>query len=182
MKGVIDSYLFICTLLYLMNKCLAFLSGLMLSVGIKKIGISFFIQWQKKRVKAAGKVMPYMVNLDKLYFIQKNNGLSIENRNGIIYICIFTSIPRQRKVNEERMKECSSPSKAGHQLALVIQVLLDLLPHVKDGTVPAAESTVLQDTWTKSMINPSPAAFTEPSCCCCLKRQPVCCHVTLRKC
>lgn len=85
------------------------------------------------------------------------------------YICIFTSIPRQRKVNEERMKVSSSPSKARHQLALVIQVLLDLLPHVKDGTVPAAERRVLQDTWTKSMINPSPDAFTEPLCYCCLK-------------
>lgn len=45
--------------------------------------------------------------------------------------------------------EGASPSKAGHQLALVVQVLLDLLPHVKDGTVPAAEGsggTVLQDT------------------------------------
>lgn len=90
MKGVIDSYLFICTLLYLMNKCLAFLSGLMLSVRIKKIGDFFFYSVAKKRVKAAGKVTPYTVNLDKLYFIQKNNGLStIENTNGIIYMHFY---------------------------------------------------------------------------------------------
>lgn len=29
-----------------------------------------------------------------------------------------------------------SPSKARHQLALVVQIFLDLLPHVEDGTVP----------------------------------------------
>lgn len=45
--------------------------------------------------------------------------------------------------NDERhgMKEWASPSKAGHQLALIIQVLLHLLPHIKYGTVPTAEGT-----------------------------------------
>lgn len=61
------------------------------------------------------------------------------------YICVFTKFQRQKKVNQEAQEECASPSKAGHQLALVIQVLLDLLPHVKDGAVPAEEGTVLQD-------------------------------------
>jgi len=32
-----------------------------------------------------------------------------------------------------------SPSKARHQLALVIQIFLNFLPHVEDGTIPAAE-------------------------------------------
>lgn len=32
-----------------------------------------------------------------------------------------------------------SPSEAIHQIALVIQIFLDLLPHVKDGTIPTAE-------------------------------------------
>lgn len=36
---------------------------------------------------------------------------------------------------------CLSPSKARHQLALIIQVFLNLLPHVKDGTVSAAEES-----------------------------------------
>lgn len=34
-----------------------------------------------------------------------------------------------------------SPSKARHQLALVIQIFLNLLPHVKDWTVAAAEES-----------------------------------------
>lgn len=69
------------------------------------------------------------------------------------YICIFTNIKRQTKKRGTGV-EWFSPSKAGHQLALVIQVLLNLLPHVKDGTVPAAEGsggTVLQNTMTKNM-------------------------------
>lgn len=39
------------------------------------------------------------------------------------------------------MSVCLSPSKARHQLALVIQIFLNLLPHVKDGTIPAAEES-----------------------------------------
>lgn len=60
---------------------------------------------------------------------------------------------KHQKANREKRHgvEWSSPSKAGHQLALVIQVLLNLLPHVKDGTVPAAGGTVLQNTMTKNM-------------------------------
>lgn len=60
-----------------------------------KIGDFFFFNSvaKKKKVKAAGKVMPYMFNLDKLYFIQKNNGLStMENRNGILYIYAFLQV------------------------------------------------------------------------------------------
>lgn len=60
---------------------------------------------------------------------------------------------KHQKANKEKRHgvEWSSPSKAGHQLALVVQVLLNLLPHVKDGTVPAAEGsggTVLHNTMT----------------------------------
>lgn len=35
-----------------------------------------------------------------------------------------------------------SPSETRHQLALVIQVFLNLFPHVEDRTIPAAEETV----------------------------------------
>lgn len=73
----------------------------------------------------------------------------------------FYKIPKAKKVNEEAQNEWASPSKAGHQLALVIQVLLDLLPHVKDGAVPAEEGTVLQDTKRKSMVNSSSNGFTD---------------------
>lgn len=65
------------------------------------------------------------------------------------------------------MKVFASPIKPRHQLALVIQVLLDLLPHVKDGTVPAAEAsggTVLQDTKTKNMTSMSSNLYL---CYCC---------------
>lgn len=41
---------------------------------------------------------------------------------------------RHRQYKEGSL--CLSPSKTRHQLALVVQVLLHLLPHVKDGTVP----------------------------------------------
>lgn len=36
---------------------------------------------------------------------------------------------------------CLSPSKARHQFVLVVQILLDLLPHVEDGTVPTVGAT-----------------------------------------
>lgn len=35
-----------------------------------------------------------------------------------------------------------SPSETRHQLALVVQVFLNLFPHVEDRTIPAAEETV----------------------------------------
>lgn len=34
-----------------------------------------------------------------------------------------------------------SPSETRHQLALVVQVFLNLFPHVEDRTIPAAEET-----------------------------------------
>lgn len=40
-----------------------------------------------------------------------------------------------------RRKKPISPSEARHQLALVVQILLDLLPHIKDGTVPTVGTT-----------------------------------------
>lgn len=44
-----------------------------------------------------------------------------------------------RKGGKKEGSSCFSPSEARHQLTLVVQVLLDLLPHVKDGTVPTVE-------------------------------------------
>lgn len=37
---------------------------------------------------------------------------------------------------EKNVSLCLSSSKARHQVVLVVQILLDLLPHVEDGTVP----------------------------------------------
>lgn len=59
---------------------------------------------------------------------------------------------------------CLSPSEARHQLALVIQIFLNLLPHVKDGTVPAAEEsggTVLQDIQDCVLSRNNSAANTQ---------------------
>lgn len=73
---------------------------------------------------------------------------------------------RQVENTERRRPERASPPKAGHQLALVIQVLLDLLPHVEDGTVPAGEGsggTVLQDS--RDHKGDHPLWFRRPLCC-----------------
>lgn len=77
-----------------------------------------------------------------------------KHRNGVIYIYAFLQAgiekkkkysemiksPRSTEMRHTRNENgCLSPSKARHQLALVIQIFLNLLPHVKDGTIPAAE-------------------------------------------
>lgn len=74
----------------------------------------------------------------------------------MLYIYAFLQIPKAIETNEdvilslwghlewgtEGKSARLSPSKARHQLALVVQILLNLLPHVKDGTVPAAKEYI----------------------------------------
>lgn len=56
---------------------------------------------------------------------------------------------------------CLSPSETRHQLALVVQVLLHLLPHVKDGTVPTEGG----EKRGYSMSGVSSGASDEMLCC-----------------
>lgn len=88
-------------------------------------------------------------------FIKKTllNGLFVvENIEIVCYIYAFLQTPKAIETNEdvtlsvwghlkwgtEGKSARLSPSKARHQLALVVQIFLNFLPHVKDGTVPTA--------------------------------------------
>lgn len=73
------------------------------------------------------------------------------NKKKKSYICIsFFFNKRKYSERSSEIRHMSdrselaspSPSETRHQLALVVQVFLNLFPHVEDRTIPAAEETV----------------------------------------
>lgn len=75
---------------------------------------------------------------------------NIIKKNSHIYAFLFFFNKRKYSERSSEIRHMSdrselaspSPSETRHQLALVVQVFLNLFPHVEDRTIPAAEETV----------------------------------------